>query len=127
MKTCKAFLFVLLFCPLIHVQAQESKKIIVMNQYWAKDGMIEEVYKHRLYASQVRRNLGLKVGRVLLISKTDNESAHVIWECEYASIEDRNKDTQLLMESGQFDEVMEKMGTLTDHFKRTIYEVSTTH
>lgn len=127
MKTCKAFLFVLLLCPLINVQAQESKKIIVMNQYWAKDGMIEEVYNHRLYASQVRKNLGLKVGRVLLNTKTDNESAHVIWECEYDSIEARNKDTQLLMESGQFDEVMEKMGTLIDNFERTIYEVSMTN
>ena len=97
-----------------------------MNQYWAKDGMIEKVYKHRLYASEVRKKLGLKVGRVLLITETDNESAHVIWECEYSSIEDREKDTELLMESGQFGEVMEKMGTLIDNFKRTIYEVSMT-
>ena len=126
MKTFKAFLFVLLFCPLINVQAQESKNIIVMNQYWAKDGMIEEVYKHRLHASEVRKNLGLKVGRVLLITETDNESAHVIWECEYSSIEDREKDTELLRKSGQFGEVMEKMGTLIDNFKRTVYKVSMT-
>ena len=127
MKIFKAFLLVLLLCPLINVQAQESKKIIVMNQYWAKDGMIQEVYEHRLYASQVRKNLGLNVGRVLLTTETDNESAHVIWECEYSSIEARNRDTQLLMESGQFDEVMDKMGTLIDDFERTIYEVSMTN
>jgi len=99
MKIVIAFLFVLLLCPLRTVQAQENKKIIVMNQYWAKEGMIDEVYNHRLYASEVRKNLGLKVGRVLLITKSDNESAHVIWECEYPSIEAREKDTQLLMES----------------------------
>jgi len=127
MKIVIAFLFVLLLCPLRTVQAQENKKIIVMNQYWAKEGMIDEVYNHRLYASEVRKNLGLKVGRVLLITKSDNESAHVIWECEYPSIEAREKDTQLLMESAQFDEVMEKMGTLIDDFRRTIYEVSITN
>ena len=123
----KAYLIALVLSPLINVQAQDSKSIIVMNQYWAKDGMIEEVYNHRLYASQVRKNLGLKVGRVLLITDTDNESAHVIWECEYSSMEDRENDIRMLTESGLFEEVMDKMGTLIDDFQRTIYEVSVTN
>ncbi len=127
MKIFKAYVIVLFLTPLMNVQAQDSKEIIVMNQYWAKDGMIEEVYKHRLYASQVRKNLGLKVGRVLLITEADNESPHVIWECEYDSLEDRENDIQMLTESGQFEEVMEKMGTLIDDFKRTIYEVNETN
>lgn len=127
MKTIKILLFALILCSLIPVQAQESKKIVVLNQYWAKEGKIEEVYKHRLYASEIRKKLGLAVGRVLLNTKLDGESPHVIWECEYSSIEAREKDTKLLIESGQFDDVMKKMRTLIDKFKRRIYEVSTTH
>jgi len=127
MKELKVLLIALLLCPLLNAQSQESKSVVVMNQYWAKDGMIEEVYAHRLYASQVRKSLGLKVGRVLLNTEQDADAAHVIWECEYSSIEAREKDTKLLMDSGQFDEVMEKMGTLIDKFERTIYEVSTSN
>ena len=107
--------------------SQENKKIIVMNHYWAKDGKIQDVYEHRLYASQVRKNLGLAVGRVLLKAETDNMSAHVIWECEYPSNEAREKDVQLLSESGKFDDVMKKMGTLIDKFERTIYKVTITN
>lgn len=45
--------------------AQETK-IVVMNKYWAKEGKIEQVYNHRLFASEIRKKLGLAVGRVLL-------------------------------------------------------------
>jgi hypothetical protein len=105
-----------------NLQAQE-KKIVVVNQYWAKNGKIQEVYQHRLYASEVRRELGLAVGRVLFNADTTDESSpHVVWECEYPSIEARKQDIQLLRESGKFDAVTEKMGTLIDNFQRTIYE-----
>lgn len=126
MKILKILLFALLFSSLNFAQAQESKNIVVLNQYWAKDGKIEEVYQHRLYASEIRRKLGLAVGRVLLNTELDGKSPHVIWECEYPSIEARKKDTKLLLESGQFDDVMEKMGKLIDKFERRIYEVTIT-
>lgn len=121
MKSCILFLLCILLLVSSNLLAQE-KKIIVMNQYWSKEGKIEEVYQHRLYASEVRKQLGLAVGRVLLNTSTDGEGPHVIWECEYASKEARKKDTELLDESGQFDAVMKKMGTLIDKFQRTVYE-----
>lgn len=121
MKKIKYPLILILAFTSFNLLAQ-GKKIIVMNQYWAKEGKIEEVYQHRLHASEVRKQLGLAVGRVLLNTSTDGEGPHVIWECEYPSKEAREKDTELLDESGQFDAVMEKMGTLIDKFQRTVYE-----
>ncbi len=124
MKFQSFIILIVAACFHSNLFAQEEK-IIVMNQYWAKDGKIEEVYQHRLYASEVRKNLGLAAGRVLLNTDPEGESPHVIWECEYPSMEAREKDVQLLGETGQFDEVMEKMGTLIIKFKRTVYITST--
>ncbi len=107
-----------------NLMAQETR-IVIMNKYWAKEGKIEEVYQHRLYASEVRKKLGLEVGRVLLNTEPNGESPDVIWECEYPTKEARDRDTQLLNESGQFDEVQKKMGTLTTRFERTVYKIST--
>ncbi|MTI40236.1 hypothetical protein [Fulvivirga lutimaris] len=121
MKT-KSFLLLLLTVFLVSNSLAQDSKIIVMNQYWAKEGKIQEVYQHRLYASEVRKKLGLAVGRVLLNTEAEAGSPHVIWECEYPSNEAREKDIQLLTESGQFEDVMEKMGTLIDKFDRSIYK-----
>lgn len=102
----------------------QNKKIVVMNQYWAKDGKVQEVYQLRLHASEIRKELGLPVGRVLLKTTAAGESPTVIWECEYPSNEAREKDVQKLRESGKFDEVMKEMRTLADKFERTVYETS---
>jgi len=117
------FLLFILFTPFSDLMAQETS-IVVMNHYWAKEGKREEVYQHRLYASEVRKNIGLEVGRVLLNTETKGESPDVTWICEYQSKEARDKDVQLLQNSGQFDEVMKKMDTLTDKFERTVYKIS---
>lgn len=126
MKTKTFFLLFIIFTLSSDLMAQESR-IVVMNHYWAKEGKIEEVYQHRLYASEVRKKLGLAVGRVLLNTETKGESPDVTWECEYQTKEARDKDVQLLQESGQFVEVMKKMDTLTDKFQRTVYIISTSN
>ena len=108
---------------------QESKesneeRILIQNYYWAKEGKIEEVYQHRLYASQVRQELGLAVGRVLKRTTNDGELPNVIWECEYESEEARQEDIRKLGESGAFDAVQEKMSTLIDKFDRGMYRIN---
>ncbi len=105
-------------------KVQEKNKIIVHNYYWAKEGKIDEVYTHRLYASEVRKKLGLAVGNVLKRSENDGELAHVIWECEYSSEEARREDVRKLTESGAFDEVTKKMKTLISKFDRGVYGVN---
>ena len=104
------------------VYSQESvNTIVVQNYYWAKEGKAQEVYEHRLYASEVRKKLGLKVGRVLKRMRIDGMLSHVIWECEYSSWDEREEDVRKLSESGAFEEVTKKMRTLIDKFDRGVY------
>jgi len=100
-----------------------TNTILVQNYYWAKDGMIDEVYEHRMYASHIRDSLGLAVGRVLLNKAEDGKQAHVIWECEYINEEARKEDIRLLDESGAFEGVMLKMNTLISKFERGVYQL----
>ena len=102
---------------------QDSDRILIQNHYWAKEGKIQEVYEHRLYASSVRKKLGFAEGRVLLRKSNNSSLAHVIWECEFESEEARQKDIRLLTETGEFEEIMDKMGTLIDKFERATYSL----
>ncbi|MBN4085155.1 hypothetical protein JYT89_02300 [Flavobacteriaceae bacterium AH-315-B10] len=124
MKKIVPLLLLVFFLGFLTIEAQEDQKIIVQNSYWAKEGKIEEVFKHRLYASQVRDSLGLAVGRVLKRIGTKGELSHVIWECEYPNEAARIEDVRKLTESGAFEKVTKKMGTLIDKFARGIYTIN---
>lgn len=118
-------LFVLgILCSCTHTESKNENTILVQNYYWAKDGNIDAVYKHRLYASHVRDSLGLAVGRVLKRIGTEGELSHVIWECEYANEAARVEDVRKLTETGAFDPVTEKMGTLIAKFARGVYKIN---
>ena len=120
----KIFILLIITVSLNSSLIGQDTKIVVMNMYWAKEGKIEEVHQLRLYASEVRKKLGLEVGRVLFNKNTTSISPNVIWECEYPSIEARNRDVELLSKSTQFDEVKEKMNALVIRFERAVYEIS---
>lgn len=119
----KYTLAILLFGLLsISGYSQTSKPILVQNHYYPKQGKDKEVYEWRLHASDVRVKLGLPKGRVL--RKTDGVNGpYVIWECEYASLEERKKDVALIDQSEEFKKVQEHMGTLLDKFERSIWEI----
>ena len=102
--------------------AQSAKSIVVQNHYYPKPGRESEVYEWRLHASDVRAKLGLPKGRVLRkINGTGGP--YVIWECEYVSVDAREKDIALIDQSEEFKKVQEHMGTLIDKFERSIWEV----
>ncbi len=100
-----------------------GSSIVVQNYYWAKDGLAEEVYRHRLHASEVRASLGLFVGRVLRRLGESDALPDVIWECEYPDAAARQADLDALSESGRFEPVMEKMGSLIERFDRAVWSV----
>lgn len=66
----------------------------------------------------------MAVGRVLKRIGTSGELSHVIWECEYASKVARKEDVRKLTESGAFEKVTKKLGTLIDKFARGVYKVN---
>jgi len=118
-------LFALIFVSSAAIKEHLKKEaIVIQNYYWAKEGNIEEVYQHRLYASEVRKKLGLAVGRVLKRVDSKGNLSHVIWECEYESEEAREEDIRKLTESGAFNEVTQKMETLIDKFDRGMYYIN---
>ena len=124
MKKIFPLLILVVFLFSSTIKEHEDHSITVQNYYWAKEGKIDEVYAHRLYASEVRDSLGLAVGRVLKRIENKGELSHVIWECEYPSEAARKEDLRLLTESGAFDKVTEKMGTLINKFERGIYYIN---
>lgn len=103
---------------------QAERPIVVRNEYWAKEGLVDEVYRHRLHASDVRAELGLYRGRVLRRVGDSEHQPDVVWECEYPSLVARETDLRALGESGRFEPVMEKMGTLIKKFDRSVWRVS---
>lgn len=121
---------ILVSVPLLAVSAakvdtggQASGAIVVRNAYWAREGMVEEVYRHRVHASDVRAGLGLYRGRVLRRVGDVEGEPDVVWECEYPSPAAREADLRALSESGAFEPVLEKMGTLIEKFQRTVWRV----
>ena len=124
MKKIFPLLILVLFLSSSTSNVHDDHSIVVQNYYWAKEGKIDEVYTHRLYASEVRESLGLAVGRVLKRIGKDGELSHIIWECEYSNEAARKEDVRKLTESGLFEPVMEKMGTLIDKFDRGVYYIN---
>jgi hypothetical protein len=114
----------LIVCMSCSTAKKQDNAIVVQNSYWAKEGKIDEVYQHRLYASYVRDSLGLAVGRVLKRIGREGELSHVIWECKYASESARQEDVDKLTETGAFDPITKKMKTLIDKFERGVYKIN---
>lgn len=107
----------------LFVYAQTSKPIVVQNAYYPKAGKEKEVYEWRIHASEVRARLGLPKGRVLR-RVSQNYGPYVIWECDYTSLEQREKDVEKIDQSDEFKKVQEHMGTLLEKFERTVWEVN---
>ena len=116
------FLLAIFILPMVGY-TQQPKPIVVQNAYFPKAGKENEVYEWRLHASDVREKMGLPKGRVLRRISEGN-GPYVIWECEYSSIEERQKDVDKLDQSEEFKKVQEHMSTLLDKFERTMWEVN---
>ncbi len=96
--------------------------ILIQNRYFPKAGKEEAVRQWRLHASDVRARLGLRRGRVLKRLQGD-DAPHVLWECEYASLADREEDRSLLDQSDEFKDVQAHMRTLLVRFERSVWEI----
>jgi hypothetical protein len=112
----------LLLVAVAHAAGAEGA-IVVQNHYFPKPGLEQEVLKTRLKASEVRRELGLEVGRVLLRTSAVDGHAYVVWECDYPSIEAREKDAAAAENAPTFRAVQERMRPLIARFDRVVWKV----
>lgn len=110
--------------------ASPQRQIVVENYYYAKAGNADEVYQWRLHASDVRARLGFARGRVLrrILSYDQTgqskELPDVVWQCEYPSIEARQREADAISTKPEFEEVQKHMSTLLRRFERVSYRVS---
>src|SRR6267378_77085 len=96
--------------------------IIEQTAYYAKPGMAETVYQHRLHASDVRQKIGLPAGRIFRRVGGEGELPDVIWQLEYANEDEMNRDLKARAQSREFEEVRLKMRTLRANFSRGFYQ-----
>lgn len=100
-----------------------ANPIVVQNHYYPKPGLEQQVLETRLRASAVRRDLGLEVGRVLVRTNPVDGQSYVIWECDYPSLEAREKDAAAAEGAAAFKAVQDKMGGLIARFERIVWKV----
>lgn len=95
--------------------------VIEQTAYFAKPGLADKVYEHRMHAGEVRKKIGLPVGRVFRRVGGTGELPDVIWQLEYTDQEALNRDLDARAQSREFDGVRVTMNTLTDKFARGFY------
>ena len=96
---------------------------IERTQYYAKPGMAAEVRKTRARACNVREAIGLPRGTVLHKVDPADDGPDVTWQCEFATIADRDRDLQVRADSPKFEAVRKHMRTCYDRFDRHFEEV----
>ena len=86
----------------LHFEEKGSEMYIERTHYYAKPGMADEVRRTRMRACAVRE---------------------VTWQCDYTSIEERERDLKVRADSSEFEEVRKHMRTCYDRFDRHFEEV----
>lgn len=101
--------------------SQELQRVLVQNKYYPKPGMEQAVLETRLEASEVRRRLGLEVGTVF-VRVGEVDGPHVVWECEYPSIEARIADAAAAEGASEFAAIQARMRGLVENFERLTWQ-----
>ena len=101
-------------------RAQQTKRFIVQNNYWALPGKAEEVFQWRIYASDVRERLGFWRGQVLRRQGNSETLPDVIWQMEYQNEAERLADIKVA-DVPEFREVQRHMNTLIRRFERIVW------
>jgi hypothetical protein len=109
------------------IQPEQDEPIVVQNIYYARPGKEADVLATRLEASRIRASLGLAVGRVLVkVDPGAEGQATVIWECEYPSLAEREKDAAAVEKSAEFTAIQARMRALIDNFERHVWRAAQT-
>jgi hypothetical protein len=96
---------------------------IERTHYYAKPGKADEVRQTRGRACDVREAIGLKRGTVLHKVNQLDKGPDVTWQCEFSSIEERDRDLQSRADSPEFEAVRKHMRTCYDRFDRHFEEI----
>lgn len=97
---------------------------IERTHYFAKPGKTDAVRANRERACRVRLSLGLPCGTVYHKENPDEDGPDVVWQCEFASLEERERDLAARAASAEFEAVRKTMRELCDGFQRHFQKVA---
>ena len=96
--------------------------IVSFNFYYAKPGLAGAVLRQRLLACDVRRDLKLPRGRVLVREEGDADLPDVIWEQHFEDVNGHHADMEVRAASPEFEAVRAGMRQLCRRFERPLFE-----
>ncbi|PWK77033.1 hypothetical protein [Aminobacter sp. AP02] len=94
--------------------------IVEATNYFARDGQAGAVLQQRRKATEIRRELGLDPGRILI--RLEGNGPDVRWECSFASREAYEADMAARGRSQAFADARKAMHILLERFERHVYE-----
>lgn len=96
---------------------------IERTHYYAKPGRADDVRATRLRACDVREAIGLSRGVILHKVDPDEDGPDVVWQCEFATLADHDRDLAARADSAGFEAVRCHMRTCYDKFERHFQEI----
>ena len=96
--------------------------IVSFNFYYAQPGQSEAVLRQRLLACDVRLDLKLPRGRVLVRQAGSAELPDVVWEQHFDDVEGHLRDMDVRAASPAFEAVRAGMRKLCRRFERPLFE-----
>jgi hypothetical protein len=93
--------------------------IVEVTNYYAKPGMAREVLTRRRQGTQLRIELGLTPGQIMI--RQGAAGPDVRWECVFASDEALTADMAARDASPAFADQRTEMGALLERFERQIF------
>lgn len=94
--------------------------ILEATNYFAREGQAGAVLEQRRKATEIRCELGLDPGRILI--RLEGTGPDVRWECSFASREAYEADMAARGGSQAFANARKAMHTLIERFERHVYE-----
>ena len=95
--------------------------IVVCNRYYARPGMAAAVLATRRRASERLRELGVPAGRIYTLLAPQEDAPDVLWECAYATMDERRRVEAILDADAAFTAIRAEQREQLRHFAREHY------
>lgn len=95
--------------------------VLERTTYWPKEGAFDDVLATRRAACDVRRDIGLPPGEILVESGVGGELSKVHWECRFADADSQARDMDARAQSDAFTRIRKRMQDQIDHFERRLF------
>lgn len=94
--------------------------IVEATNYFAREGQASAVLEQRRRATEIRKQLGLDPGRILV--RIGGDGPDVRWECSFVSREAYDADMAARGGSQAFADARKAMHALIERFERHVYQ-----